>query len=70
MTAVPAAACISLRSATTYSWKPLPQRPASAEFVEPMEEALVVAEEERPAEHFRRKRRLRSRINVPAMDNE
>jgi hypothetical protein len=46
------------------------RRLASAEPVEPMEEALVVAEEEKPPENFRRKRRLRSRINEPAMDNE
>jgi hypothetical protein len=41
------------------------RRPASAEPVEPMEEALVVAEEDKPPDNFRRKRRLRSR-----MDNE
>ena len=46
------------------------RRPASAEPVEPIEEALVVAEEEKPPENFRRKRRLRSRINEPGMDNE
>jgi len=46
------------------------RRPANAEPVEPTEEALVVAEEEKPPENFRRKRRLRSRINEPAMDNE
>jgi len=46
------------------------RRPASVAPVEPMEEALVVAEDEKPPEHFRRKRRLRSRINEPAMDNE
>src|SRR4029077_10909302 len=46
------------------------RRPASAEPVEPMEEALAVAEEEKLPENFRRKRRLRSRLNQPAMDNE
>ena len=46
------------------------RRPASAELVEPMEEALVVAEEEKPQENFRRKRRLRSRITESAMNNE
>jgi hypothetical protein len=46
------------------------RRPGSAEPAEPMEEALVVAEEEKPPENFRRKRRLRSRINEPSMDNE
>jgi hypothetical protein len=46
------------------------RRPASAGPVEPKEEALVVAEEEKPPEKFRRKRRLRSRINEPGMDNE
>ena len=35
------------------------RRPASAAPVEPMEEALVVTEQETPPENFRRKRRLR-----------
>ena len=35
------------------------RRPARAALVEPIEEALVVAEEEKPPENFRRKRQLR-----------
>jgi len=35
------------------------RRPACAAPVEPMEAALVVTEEEKPPENFRRKRRLR-----------
>ena len=35
------------------------RRPASAERLEPMEEALAVTEEEKPPENVRRKRRLR-----------
>ena len=46
------------------------RRSAGAARVEPMEVALVVAEQETSPKNLRRKRRLRSRAHESVIDNE